>query len=503
MSLQIIILNTNSQPDGSFSVSGVFWLTTPSNNIVSIPNFQSQVPFIDPTNLLSLQYGNLVEQPFNSGLFAPGTSLSDVQNSLQNLFNIAQNNLTNTNSPISGLVGSVYDGYLGAWSSSNPFISNNKLEISSQHTRRYYDWNNWKIIQSGKNNQYQFNDNNAVYTIWFYDGPEVYICNIWKKDVPLGQIQSGYSQEQNNDDKNDFENNFKSNANKPLVIKDLDGTTRVSNQKPSYSKVNFFTHNFCDPTSWYQNSIYVSNEVIVSDGYYISYSLSHNNIIDTYHGKNTQEDFLSDGQGGNYRVIVNVDGYIKIEQDPHYSSGGDYTIDYENGKINFLSVLTHNNVVSVSYFYATNSTFTITTPGSNIRMDTAEVQFSQDIGMTDSILFEVWGVVDYFAPQMVGDNPEQIPSGTLIMLGNPQVYKSLNDLQNDSMKTYVAYPALGLANGGQAWRSCTQPILVFDWDYISATPLMDAAKMQVRIRLQHDNPLGGYFATASLYCSII
>lgn len=120
MALQIIILSTQSNPtDGSFSVSGVFWLTAPTNNIVPLPGFQSQVPFIDITNLALLQAGTIVEQQFNSGLFASGTIAGDVQVALQDLLTTAQTNLTNSNSPISGLIGSVYNG--STWSGSNPF----------------------------------------------------------------------------------------------------------------------------------------------------------------------------------------------------------------------------------------------------------------------------------------------------------------------------------------------------------------------------------------------
>jgi len=119
MTLQIIILNTNTQSDGSFYISGVFWLTAPSNNIVKLPDFQSQVPFIDQTNLTLLQNGVLVEQPFGSGLFAAGTALSDVQSALESQFAAAQTTLNNTATVISGLIGSNYNGT--SWSNSSPF----------------------------------------------------------------------------------------------------------------------------------------------------------------------------------------------------------------------------------------------------------------------------------------------------------------------------------------------------------------------------------------------
>lgn len=238
MSLQIIILNTNSQLDGSFSVSGVFWLTAPINNIVPLPNFQSQVPFIDSNNLLSLQYGNIVEQTFNSGLFISGTILSDVQTSLQSQFNDAQQALNSINSPISNLIGRVFDGYTSSWNSSNPFVSVSKVKISPQYTQRSYNWTGWKAVQTAKGGIHQYDDNGTVYTIWFYDGPEAHICNIWKSTVPNNVVSGGYSQNQNNADKTDFETNFKSTGNALLVPHALDGRPNIRTTTASK------THNF-------------------------------------------------------------------------------------------------------------------------------------------------------------------------------------------------------------------------------------------------------------------
>jgi hypothetical protein len=123
MSYQIIILNSSTQPDGSFYVVGVFWLTANSNNIVPQPNFVSSVPFIDTANLALLQSGVLIEQAFNSGLFTPGTILTSVQSTLQTLFITAQSNLNSFNPPLSNLIGNVYNG--SSWSTTNVFIGVN------------------------------------------------------------------------------------------------------------------------------------------------------------------------------------------------------------------------------------------------------------------------------------------------------------------------------------------------------------------------------------------
>lgn len=119
MSFKIIILNSTTQPDGSFSINGVFWLTANSNNIIPLPDFASSVPFIDITDQGLLQTGQLVEQGFNSGLFPAGTTLATVQATLQAQYTTAQSALSALNPPLSSMVGTAFDG--SSWTTSNPF----------------------------------------------------------------------------------------------------------------------------------------------------------------------------------------------------------------------------------------------------------------------------------------------------------------------------------------------------------------------------------------------
>lgn len=93
------------------------------------------------------------------------------------------------------------------------------ITISNQLTQRFYTWTNWKVILSTKSGIHQYDDDGYIYTIYFYDGPEVHLCTIWKVTVPDGIIDGGYSQGQNDSDKLDFETNYKPFSNKPLVPK--------------------------------------------------------------------------------------------------------------------------------------------------------------------------------------------------------------------------------------------------------------------------------------------
>lgn len=125
MSLQIIILNTHNQTDGSFYVSGVFWLVAPLNLIIPSPSFKSQVTNIIAAQLLLLQNGTLVERIFHTGLYVSGTSLEDIKTDLQSLYTSSQAELDSFSPPSSGFVGSVYDG--ASWS-----VFDAPLNFSSQ-----------------------------------------------------------------------------------------------------------------------------------------------------------------------------------------------------------------------------------------------------------------------------------------------------------------------------------------------------------------------------------
>lgn len=277
-----------------------------------------------------------------------------------------------------------------------------------------------------------------------------------------------------------------------------DGSPLFSARKPDSPKLTFITPNWCDKTTWYAASGYVEDEVASDSGDHTTYNLAHQNAIDTYHGKITFEDYLKDSEERSFRVVVKVNDVVKTEQDPHFGTGGDFTVDYALGKITFLAALQPTDVVEVTYHYAVSSAYTIAPSAGKILMvDKVEVQFSGDIEMQDSFVFQAYGLVDVFAPQLMAP-PYNVPSGTKIPLGDPLTYKTLNDLLNDSNHAYPAYPAVG----GSNWRALKTAAYIFAWNYdVGATNLHAAYGMEVVVKLQHDAVCGGDFATATFYCT--
>jgi hypothetical protein len=279
----------------------------------------------------------------------------------------------------------------------------------------------------------------------------------------------------------------------PLVQpRTTNGLIRTSSEKTEISKKNFFSHNWCDKTTWYTDSTRVENESPINSGDSKTYNLDNEHIIDVYHGKLFLEDFLKDSNGNSYKVIVKVNDVLVNEVDPHDNSG-DYVVNYVNGNITFNNTLNPSDEVKVTYYYANSSVFIIK-PDTNkkLNISIAEVQFSQDIVITDSIVFQPVGYVDVFAPHLVG----ALGSGTKIPLEDPVIYKTISDFQCDAFKAYPSYPVLSPST----WRGLAQPMLVFDWDYVSSTSIYEKYGMEIRVFLQHDIPFNGLYASASFYC---
>lgn len=85
-------------------------------------------------------------------------------------------------------------------------------------------WAQVKAIVIAKSLNFQYYDDGNMYTIYAYDFPEVYVCQLWKSSIPES-LEAYYSQAQNNADKSDFENNYKSLGNGPISA-DVDQATK-------------------------------------------------------------------------------------------------------------------------------------------------------------------------------------------------------------------------------------------------------------------------------------
>ena len=357
--------------------------------------------------------------------------------------------------------------------------------------QRSNTWTWFKSLVISKYCTMQMEQSVDMYTIYAYDGPEVMFCYIWTGEVPPSVLPT-YSQAQNDADKADFQTNWLPSVNKSLIARDGSGLPAAAAQKTTASRATLFSHDWTNPTTWYSTSEYVGGEIATSVDQ-LTYSLTHQNVIDTYHGLLSEEDFLRDSAGRSYRVAVRVNGVVLHEVNPN-NGVGDFVVNYAAGQIVFPTALAPADVVSVDYHYMVSSLYIMRpSTGKNLRLEMGEVQVSTDVVMTDSAFFQAMGLVDYFRPDLVASGA--VPTGTLIPLGNPFIYKRIGDFLNDSVKSYAKYPALGMSN----WRGMPETV-VFNWDYTAVTLLMSAAKMEFHVSLENNIPFGGSCAVATFYC---
>jgi hypothetical protein len=331
------------------------------------------------------------------------------------------------------------------------------------------------------------------YMVFGFDGNIVYRCVVYKIPHP---VFDGYTTEEMSTDYTSFMSN-KIFYNKNIVPLSTTGVMRVATEKPTNSKFTFSSHNFCDKTTWYTNSVRVVSEV-PSTTDYTTYTLSHQFIIDMYHGKITREDDIKDKDNNSYRVSITVDSVAKTEQDPHYGTGGDYIVNYAGGTITFLSALTSGNVVNVTYNYATDSVYTIKPPSTDydLGIDSIDLQCSTDMIITDSIMYQCFALVDYAAPQMVGTGEGQVPSRTMIPINAAVKYKGFIDYMNDTNASYPNYPAIG----GSGWRGANFAIQTYVLNYSSAEVVPTILNPEIRMWLEHDTPFSGTFVSATFFC---
>lgn len=241
-----------------------------------------------------------------------------------------------------------------------------------------------------------------------------------------------------------------------------------------------YTHNWADKTTWYKESTRVVDETPTDTGDHLTYSLAHQYLVDTYHGKLFGEDFLTDEDDNSYRVAVKVNDVTKTEQDPHTASGGDYTVDYVNGTVTFLQSQ-ENNTITVTYYYAEDSTFIITIPeGKTYDLVRVECQFAEDTHFKDTVIYKVTALVG--------------PGGSRVTVGTPLVYKTMYNFIDDRDEVLEMQKAFDTSN----WRGLTKDVYSVRWNYVSVTEFSSEYGAQIEMSLEHDEPFEGTYVTTTL-----
>jgi hypothetical protein len=255
-----------------------------------------------------------------------------------------------------------------------------------------------------------------------------------------------------------------------------DGMPIVAPSPLEGSRKNFFTQNWCDKTSWWQDSERVTEETLTDSGDHKTYTPATARAwIDVTHGKIFGEYALTETCG----AAVTVNDVAKTEHSPD-TTDGDFGIDYATGAVTFKDALQPTDVVVASYNFAKGSLFILAPDaGKKVRLTEVEIQLGTDVVMTDNLWFQMYAG----------------PPGEKVPVSGPEVYKTIQDFVNDANKSYPTIPAVG----GSGWRGTQVSQLIFSFDYKATIDLFSSWGMEIHVWLEHDTPFEGTVAVGTFY----
>jgi hypothetical protein len=272
---------------------------------------------------------------------------------------------------------------------------------------------------------------------------------------------------------------------------DPDGNLRIVPEPLAGSKFNVISVNWCDKCSWYETSVKVTDEALTDSGDGLTFNSAHTSWIDMKHGRLTDEDNILASNPTKWVVTAKSDGVTKAES-PMLTTSADYQVDYPLGKITFNSSQAGKTILA-TYWYGVSGQFTVKPlPGKKIKILYVEVQFSKNIVLNDTMIFQAFGYAGVFAPQYV---PTPYAATDLVPLQPANKYKRASDFVNESNGCYPLNPAFGGAD-----RGLQNDVITLPWKYLTRTDLISAAGMEIRVGMENNVPHTGELGTATFYC---
>lgn len=298
---------------------------------------------------------------------------------------------------------------------------------------------------------------------------------------------------------------------------------RTSREKPTLNEIRVHSHNWCDKTSWYTNSIRITGEVLATnDPERKNFDSHYKYWIDLNHGKVTDEDALF----STYCPEIFVDGVLQTEKTPFSEAiDGDYSVDYETGRVSFHEPIPEEAVVTADYSYATDSVFVIKPqPGKKLLIQDSEIEFTTDFDMKDTSVYEVFlyaaaaaslkevdlATLQAYFTGLFGsleafhvycgrsaDHGDLQPTDK-VPSGIKRRYKTYWDFKAHSNGNYPVLPAIGGHVRGTRAASITYP-----FDYKGTQALTSSSGAEIRMYLENHKPWGGGStarSTIAFYC---
>lgn len=243
------------------------------------------------------------------------------------------------------------------------------------------------------------------------------------------------------------------------------GVPSVVMQKPAGTSLAIASHNFCDPCTWYGQSVRVTDETLTLNSG-TTYGSAHEYWIDLDHGRHYGEDDIKSA----YLPVIKVDG-VEV------TTG--FSISFEDGTVTFDSA--PSGTVTASYSYANGSRYVLQPPpGYKYTLQHTEVNFSIPTKISSHLVFQIWAY-----------NPYDPPNKAMI---TQYKYKSAKDF-------------IITSNLGQGFISAfgeiTQNVIVLPYNYGCSSALLSSQGLEVRVSTHDDNHLAdGELGTVTFYVNL-
>lgn len=311
----------------------------------------------------------------------------------------------------------------------------------------------------------------------------------------------------------------------PLFPLDSYGNVKISTAGVAGQKQTFISANWADPTTWWQSSTRQENVPLISSSSTSFLLSSPCVIVDVSHHKMSDESTNPDIyecapsiKVGDIEYVENYYRGLSIVS-PTYG----FTLDYLTGNVEFNNPIDEAllSEVKISFnkvelnqndtdpYGPRASAWNICAPeNSLVLLNKAEVQFSEDVLLTDSIRFVPYYIVgrdpsmDAFLSSIgLGSLPNgyHLPLSTL----DPSLEKRFNTMEDFIDDSDGCYQIPASSSPSTSHRDVQVAKRVYVWNYQGTENMkVDSKKgYYLRLWIKDDYPLTGTKATVTIYGS--
>jgi hypothetical protein len=275
-------------------------------------------------------------------------------------------------------------------------------------------------------------------------------------------------------------------------------TTVWKPHQSEYSRIYMFSCDFTKKQTWYEGSTKIT-EQFAADSVKTEFDLAHGSgnggaVVCLNRGLVTEEELLAppSGSAGGFVAVVDIDAIPQTEREFGEATGGTYEIDYVAGKLKFYTAPPNGSNVNITYYASPSghgpSIVAGPPSGKMWIINSAEVQLSADVDMTDSLL-----------QNLIADVPVFDGSGNYVTtlidhkLAPDAVYSNVGNFLDYTYGSYPIIPAFG------GTRGLSKDTIILRWDYTAAMELMSSINMRMKVWTKHARGFGGERATVTIY----